>query len=107
MDISNIEMVTSFLVMIGVTLCAVIAVYWIWILATSRRVKTSRMKMSKNVMELKGEIGQPFLSAFIGIIGNLTDETRCIHCGAVMPDHYHGCPFAAQWQLVTIAKPGG
>jgi len=34
------------------------------------------------------------------------DEARCIHCGAIMPNHYHGCPFAAQWQLVTITKPG-
>ena len=34
-------------------------------------------------------------------------ESYCIHCFATMPDHYHGCPIAAELKLFTIAKPGG
>lgn len=31
-------------------------------------------------------------------------EAYCIHCFATMPEHYHGCPIAAEFKLVTIAK---
>lgn len=105
MDASNIEMVKGFLVMLGVTLFVVIIVCWIWLLATSLRVKTRKVKMRKDIMELKGSIGQPFMGAFTGIIDNMTDEIRCYRCGARSPAHYHGCPYAAQWCIETIAKP--
>ena len=31
----------------------------------------------------------------------------CTQCGGTMQEHYHGCPIAADFKLVTIAKPGG
>ncbi len=34
-------------------------------------------------------------------------EHPCTQCGATMPEHYHGCTIAAEFKLVTVAKPGG
>lgn len=39
--------------------------------------------------------------------GSFVVPCPCNHCGGTMTDHYHGCPIAAEWHLVTIAKPGG
>lgn len=39
--------------------------------------------------------------------GLLPGEVSCTRCGGTMPDHYHGCPIAAEFQLMTIAKPVG
>lgn len=30
--------------------------------------------------------------------------SECTQCGAIMPDHYHGCPIAAEFRLITLAK---
>ena len=39
--------------------------------------------------------------------GLLPGEANCTQCGATMPEHYYGCPIAAEFKLVTIVKPGG
>lgn len=109
MGTSNVEIVMDFLVTVCVILLVVIVFYWIWILATTRwtRVKTRKVKMYRNVRECKAEVGRLFLSAFVEVISDLIDEARCYRCGALSPTHYHGCPYAAQWCIETIAKPGG
>ena len=59
--------------------------------------KTARKKNSISTIDIR-----PFLGAFT--------EAYCTQCGAPMMemlDHYHGCPIAADFKLVTIAKPGG
>ena len=35
----------------------------------------------------------------------LINRCPCTQCGGTIPDHYHGCPIAAEFKLVTIAKP--
>ncbi len=109
MGTSNIEIVMNFLVTLSVILIVVLAVYWIWILATTRwtRVKTRKVRINRHVREFKAEVGRIFLSAFVEVISDLIDEARCYRCGALSPTHYYGCPYAAQWCIETIAKPGG
>jgi len=31
--------------------------------------------------------------------------SHCIQCGGTIPDHFHGCPIAADFKLITIAEP--
>ena len=39
--------------------------------------------------------------------GSFVVPCPCNHCEGTMFDHFHGCPIAAEFKLVTIAKPGG
>ena len=43
---------------------------------------------------------------FVGRLYPITNKA-CTQCGAIIPDHFHGCIIAAEFKLVTIAKPGG
>ena len=76
-----------------------------------KATKKQMRSMNHRVVELKGNIGKRFLSPFTEIVDNLrlndSVVTKCYRCGAPASTHYHGCPYAAQWQFITIAKPGG
>lgn len=39
--------------------------------------------------------------------GSFVVPCPCNQCGGTMHDHFHGCPIAAEFKLVTIARPGG
>lgn len=112
MNGSNIEIVMDLLVTLSVILLVVLVFCWIWILTPSSwtRAKTRKMKMYRNVRESRPDVyipGLRDLAASRFLATSRLDEIRCYRCGALSPTHYHGCPYAAQWCIETVAKPRG
>jgi len=62
------------LIIFGVILCVVIIVCWVWTLAVKVKIEKIDTLMDQHIMELKREIGQPFLEVFTEVIDNMKDE---------------------------------
>lgn len=78
--------------------------------------------MDRSIIEILGLIISVVIIAFAGgLIGWLFGykagyhkatrptvvQCPCSQCGGTMHDHFHGCPIATEFKLMTIAKPGG
>lgn len=95
----NESTIDILLVIIDVVIIALTGVLagWVWGYQAAYRKVTKLSEGKSNV----------YIPGLRDLAASRIDEARCIQCGATMPDHYHGCILAAEFKLVTIAKPGG